>query len=70
MSLGGDDGLTDEQYMMVITALNDTPSAVDVDAETWTPAALQTYLADTYDVAYPRERCVELLRSAGHEAGE
>ena len=70
MSLGGDDGLTDEQYMMVITALNDTPSAVDVDAETWTPAALQTYLADTYDVAYSRERCVELLRSAGHEAGE
>jgi len=69
VSLGGDDGLTDEQYMMVITALNDTPSAVDVDAERWTPAVLQTYLADTYDVAYSRERCVRLLRSAGHEVG-
>ncbi|RJX42586.1 signal peptidase I [Halonotius aquaticus] len=70
MSLGAGDGLTDEQYMTVVTALNDAPSAVDVDAETWTPAALQTYLADTYDVAYPRERCVELLRSAGHDVEE
>jgi len=70
MSLGGGDGLTDEQYMMVITALNDAPSAVNVDAETWTAATLQTYLADTYDVAYSRKRCSELLRSAGHDVGE
>ena len=70
MSLGGGDGLTDEQYMMVITALNDAPSAVNVDAETWTAATLQTYLTDTYDVAYSRKRCSELLRSAGHDVGE
>jgi len=70
MSLGGGDGLTDEQYMTVITALNDAPSAVDVDAETWTPVTLQQYLADTYEIAYSRERCIELLRSAGHNVEE
>jgi signal peptidase len=69
-SLGGGDGLSDEQYMAVITALNDSPSAADYDAEVWTPATLQEYLADTYDVDYPREQCVELLRSAGHDVDE
>ncbi|MFQ3474749.1 signal peptidase I [Halonotius sp. F2-221B] len=69
-SLGGGDGLSDEQYMAVITALNDPPSAADYDAEAWTPATLQAYLADTYDVDYPREQCVELLRSAGHDVDD
>ena len=67
MAVGGDDGLTDKQYLAVVTALDEPPAAVDVDAEAWTPAVLQTYLADTYAVDYPIERCVELLRSAGHE---
>ncbi|TQQ79102.1 signal peptidase I [Halonotius roseus] len=69
-SLGGGDGLSDEQYMTAITALNDSPSAAGYDAEAWTPATLQAYLADTYDIDYPREQCVELLRSAGHDVDE
>ena len=69
-SLGAGEGLTDEQYMSVITALNDTPAAVDFDADTWTPATLQAYLSETYGIDYPREECVELLRSAGHDVDD
>ena len=64
---GAGEGLTDEQYMAVITALNDAPAAVDVDADAWTPATLQDYLSETYGIDYSREKCVELLRSAGHD---
>ena len=69
-SLGAGEGLTDEQYMSVITALSDPPAAVDVDAEAWTPATLQAYLSESYGIDYPREDCVELLRSAGHDVDD
>lgn len=69
-SMGAGEGLTDEQYMAVITALSDAPAAADVDAETWTPATLQAYLNETYGIDYPREECIELLRSAGHDVDE
>ena len=69
-SMGAGEGLTDEQYLSVITALNDSPSAVDVDAEEWTPATLQTYLSESYGIDSSREECVELLRSAGHDVDE
>jgi len=69
-SMGAGEGLTDEQYLSVITALNDSPSAVDVDAEEWTPATLQAYLSESYGIDSSREECVELLRSAGHDVDE
>jgi|GEM_PF-3790795 hypothetical protein len=56
--------------MSVITALSDPPAAVDVDAEAWTPATLQAYLSESYGIDYPREDCVELLRSAGHDVDD
>lgn len=69
-SLGGGDGLSDTQYMTVITALNDPPAAAGHDAASWTPATLQAYLAETYGIDYPRAQCVALLRSAGHDVDE
>ena len=69
-SLGAGEALTDQQYMSVITALNDSPAAVDVEADAWTPATLQAYLSESYGIDYPRESCVELLRSAGHDVDD
>jgi len=69
-SMGAGEGFNDEQYLSVITALNDSPSAVDVDAEEWTPATLQAYLSESYGIDSSREECVELLRSAGHDVDE
>jgi hypothetical protein len=56
-----DDGLTDAQFMDVFTTVQATPNAVDIDADTWTPVALQTYLADAHGIDYPEEECVSLL---------
>ena len=59
-----DDFLSDSDRIEVRDTLQDSPTAVGLDAETWTPQLLQQYLADSYDTDYPLNRCVKLLTSA------
>ncbi|MFP9193919.1 winged helix-turn-helix domain-containing protein [Natrialbaceae archaeon A-CW1-1] len=36
-----------------------------MDAPAWTPALVQQYLAETYDVEYSIQKCQRLLKESG-----
>jgi transposase len=57
--------LTPAQHASFTAAVRADPTAVGIDAETWTPARVQTLLQDTYDVEYSLPSCRRLLREAG-----
>jgi signal peptidase len=59
------DGLTDRQRSEVAATLQRSPSAVGLDAPRWTPALVQTYVEDTYDVECSLVRSMWLLNRAG-----
>ncbi|ELY94421.1 IS630 family transposase, partial [Natrialba taiwanensis] len=46
-------------------AVHDSPEEVGVDAPAWTPALVQQYLDETYDVEYSIPSCRRLLKEAG-----
>jgi transposase len=45
--------------------VHDPPEEVGIDAPAWTPALVQNYLRDTYDVEYSIPSCRRLLKEAG-----
>jgi transposase len=57
--------LSDKQQEEFEDTVHDPPSEVGIDAPAWTPALVQEYLEDTYDVAYPLPSCRRLLNEAG-----
>ncbi len=67
---GGDDDLTDAQFMDVFTTLQSAPEAADIDAEAWTPDALQTYLGEAHGIDYTRAECVSLLQEVDLDPGD
>jgi len=56
--------------MDVFTTLQSAPEAADIDAETWTPDALQAYLADAHGIDYTRAECEDLLQEVGVDPGD
>lgn len=48
-------------------AVRQPPQAAGFDATSWTPALVQTYLRDAFDVEYSLPSCRRLLREAGLE---
>ncbi len=46
-------------------AVHEPPNKVGVDAPAWTPALVQQYLNETYDVEYSIPSCRRLLKEAG-----
>ncbi|MFC7228682.1 helix-turn-helix domain-containing protein [Salinirubellus salinus] len=57
--------LGEEERERLERHLHDPPTEVGLDAPAWTPALLQAFLRDTFDVAYSRPSCRRLLREAG-----
>lgn len=57
--------LTPAQQASFTEAVRTEPTAVGIDAKTWTPARVQAFLQDTYDVEYSLPSCRRLLREAG-----
>ncbi len=45
--------------------VHESPREVGVDAPAWTPALVQQYLEETYDVEYSIPSCRRLLKEAG-----
>ncbi len=45
--------------------VHESPEESGVDAAAWTPALVQQYLAETYDVEYSIPSCRRLLREPG-----
>jgi transposase len=57
--------LSESQQQEFEDTVQDPPEAVGVDAPAWTPALVQEYLAETYDVEYSLPSCRRLLKEAG-----
>jgi transposase len=57
--------LGEEERERLKRHLHDPPTEVGLDAPAWTPALLQAFLRDTFDVAYSRPSCRRLLKEAG-----
>jgi transposase len=57
--------LGEQQRTRLEEALHDPPSAAGYDAPTWTPALVQQYLDETFDVSYSRPSCRRLMKEAG-----
>lgn len=53
--------LTAEQQVALAATLEDPPTAVGYDAETWTAPVLQEYVASAFDVDYSLPSCRRLL---------
>jgi transposase len=47
------------------SAVHEAPWQAGFDAQAWTPALVQRYLEETYDVEYSLPSCRRLLREAG-----
>jgi transposase len=57
--------LSDSQQESFEAVVQNPPAEVGVDAPAWTPALVQQYLEETYDVEYSVPSCRRLLREAG-----
>ena len=57
--------LTDEEQNQLENHLHEPPAAAGIEAPAWTPALLQEFLRDTFDVEYSRPSCRRLLKEAG-----
>ncbi len=57
--------LSEDEQEEFEETVNGSPEAVGLDAPAWTPALVQQYLEDTYDVAYSIPSCRRLLKEAG-----
>ncbi len=57
--------LSDSQQESFEAVVQNPPAEVGADAPAWTPALVQQYLEETYDVEYSVPSCRRLLREAG-----
>lgn len=57
--------LSEEQQNKFEQTVQESPSAVGIDAPAWTPELVQQYLNDRYGVEYSRPSCRRLLKEAG-----
>ena len=57
--------LSEKQQEQFEETVHDSPEEVGIDAPAWTPALVQQYLEETYDVAYSIPSCRRLLKEAG-----
>lgn len=57
--------LSERQQEQFEETVYDPPEEVGIDAPSWTPALVQQYLDETYDVQYSIPSCRRLLKEAG-----
>ncbi len=57
--------LSSEQQAQLEETLHEPPAQVGYDAPAWTPALVQEYLDEQFDVAYSRPSCRRLMKEAG-----
>ena len=57
--------LSDKEQKAFEETVHNPPENVGVDAPAWTPALVQQYLDETYDVEYSIPSCRRLLKEAG-----
>ena len=57
--------LSELQQQEFEKAVHEPPEEVGIDAPAWTPALVQQFLEDTYDVEYSIPSCRRLLKEAG-----
>ncbi len=57
--------LSEAQQNEFEETVHESPDEVGVDAPAWTPALVQQYLTETYDVEYSIPSCRRLLKEAG-----
>ena len=57
--------LSDTRQEEFEETVHDSPEEVGIDAPAWTPALVQQYLTETYDVEYSIPSCRRLLKEAG-----
>jgi len=57
--------LSEKEQQEFEEAVHESPEEVGLDAPAWTPAVVQQYLDETYDVEYSIPSCRRLLKEAG-----
>jgi len=57
--------LSEQQQDDFERTVHDPPEKAGIDAPAWTPALVQQYLEETYDVEYSIPSCRRLLKEAG-----
>lgn len=57
--------LSEQEQKEFEEIVHESPEEVGVDAPAWTPALVQQYLDETYDVEYSIPSCRRLLKEAG-----
>ena len=57
--------LSEVQQQEFEEIVHDSPKEVGIDAPAWTPALVQPFLDETYDVEYSIPSCRRLLKEAG-----
>ncbi len=57
--------LSEKEQQEFEETVHESPEEVGVDAPAWTPALVQQYLHETYDVEYSIPSCRRLLKEAG-----
>ena len=57
--------LSEKEQKQFEATVHESPEEVGLDAPAWTPALVQQYLDETYDVEYSIPSCRRLLREAG-----
>jgi len=57
--------LSDDQQTQLEETLHNPPTEAEYDAPAWTPALVQQYLAETFEVEYSRPSCRRLMNEAG-----
>ena len=57
--------LSEDELAAFEKAVHDPPTEFGYDGETWSPALVQQYLAETYSVEYSVPSCRRLLNEAG-----
>lgn len=57
--------LNDQQQTQLEKSLQEPPTEAGYDDPTWTPALVQQYIDDQFDVDYSRPSCRRLLRETG-----
>lgn len=57
--------LSGKEYEQFKSTVHAPPEEIGYDAPAWTPALVQQYLAETYDIEYSTPSCRRLLKEAG-----
>jgi transposase len=57
--------LSDQEQQEFEETVHELPKEAGIDAPAWTPALVQDYLQETYDVEYSIPSCRRLLKEAG-----